>query len=299
MLFGGSFDTVANAVSNAWIDTGSLRTYRHAPNTGSRKSWAAGDATSRGVRLAMMAMKGEMGYPTALTAERWGLYDVLFQGKPFVFQRAMNSYVMENILFKLSYPAEFHSQTAIEAAVKLYPQVKDRLDDIEKITIDTHESAVRIIDKKGPLNNPADRDHCIQYIVAIGLIKGILTAEDYEEGASKDPRIDKLRDKMVVVENKQYSIDYMDPEKRSIANAITITFKDGTSLPKVEVEYPLGHRRRRKEGQPFLYSKFEKNLLTHYKPQQVEKIKALFSNPQELYAMPVSDFVDAWDRGLA
>ena len=227
-MLGGTREEIVNAVSNAWIDGQSLRTYRHAPNTGSRKSWAAGDATSRAVRLALMALKGEMGYPSALTAKTWGFYDVLFKGKPFRFKRPFGSYVMENVLFKISFPAEFHAQTAVEAAIRLHPQVKDRLDDIKKIVITTHESAIRIIDKKGPLHNPADRDHCIQYMTAIGLIKGNLTAADYEDAVAADPRIDPLRAKMACVENKPWSRDYLDPEKRSIANAVQVFFKDGT-----------------------------------------------------------------------
>ncbi|TMG93026.1 MAG: bifunctional 2-methylcitrate dehydratase/aconitate hydratase, partial [Betaproteobacteria bacterium] len=254
-LLGLSREAIINAVSHAWVDGHSLRTYRHAPNTGSRKSWAAGDATSRAVRLALIAKTGEMGYPSVLTAKTWGFYDVLFRGKPFRFPRRYGSYVMENVLFKISFPAEFHAQTAVEAAVELHPEVKGRLADIKKIEIVTHESAIRIIDKKGPLNNPADRDHCIQYMVAIGLIKGNLTAPDYEDGVARDPRIDALRAKMVCIENKRYSRDYLDPRKRSIANQLQIFFKDGTKTRKVAVEYPLGHRRRRNEGIPLLEEK--------------------------------------------
>lgn len=290
-MLGGSHSQVMEALSNAWIDTGSLRTYRHAPNTGSRKSWAAGDATSRGVFLAFLTMQGEMGYPTALSAPRWGFYDALFHGKPFAFQRPFTSYVMENVLFKVAFPAEFHAQTAIECAIQIHPQIVNRLEDITSIDIETHESAIRIIDKKGPLNNPADRDHCLQYMTAIGLLKGSLTADDYEDDASKDPRIDNLRSKMQVSENKQYSIDYLDPEKRSIANAITIHFKDGTTTQRVEVEYPYGHRRRRAEGLPLLFSKFEANLSTHYSKQKVSELTHLFLDHERLCSLPVNDFV--------
>ncbi len=292
VLLGGSFDQVVNAVSNAWIDTGSLRTYRHAQNTGSRKSWAAGDATSRGVFLAHLAMKGEMGYPTALSAKQWGLYDVLFKGKPFAFERPFGSYVMENILFKISYPAEFHAQTAVECAVKLHPLLKNQIDQIAHILIETHSSAVRIINKTGPLHNPADRDHCLQYMIAIGLLKGNLTAEDYEEEQSRDPRIDQLRSKMKVVEDPNYSKDYLDPHKRSIASAITITMKDGTQLPKIAVEYPIGHRKRRQEGKPLLYEKLKRNLSTHYPKATVDKLIALFTSPEQLMKMPVSQLID-------
>jgi len=235
-LLGGSKQDIATALSHVWADGQSLRTYRHAPNTGSRKSWAAGDATSRAVRLALITLKGEMGYPSVLTAKTWGFYDVSFKGQPFKFQRPYGSYVMENVLFKISYPAEFHSQTAVEGAIKLHPKVKDRLEDIEKIALTTHESAVRIISKTGPLYNPADRDHCLQYMVAIGLIFGELTADYYEDKFAADPRIDQLRAKMEVTENKQYSTDYHDPEKRSIANAIQIYFKDGSKTEKIAIE---------------------------------------------------------------
>src|SRR6266446_2426195 len=254
-LLGLSREAIVNAVSHAFVDGHSLRTYRHAPNTGSRKSWAAGDATSRAVRLALIAKTGEMGYPSVLTAKTWGFYDVLFKGNEFRFQRPYGSYVMENVLFKISFPAEFHSQTAVECAMQLHPQLKDRLDDIKRITIRTHEAAIRIIDKKGPLNNPADRDHCIQYMVAVPVIFGRLTATDYEDNVAADPRIDKLRDKMVCVEDKQFTRDYHDPSKRSIANGITVEFKDGSRLKDVVVEYPIGHKRRRKEGMPVLVEK--------------------------------------------
>jgi 2-methylcitrate dehydratase len=291
-LIGCSYDEIVNGLSNAWIDGQSLRTYRHAPNAGSRKSWAAGDATSRGVRLALMSAKGEMGYPSALTAKTWGFYDVLFKGKPFVFTRKYGSYVMENVLFKISFPAEFHAQTAVEAAVQLYPQVGHRIADIKKVVITTHESAIRIIDKQGPLNNPADRDHCIQYMTAVALIKGNLTAADYEDAAAADPRIDQLRAKMECVEDKQWTKDYLDPAKRSIANAIQIFFKDGTKTARAAVEYPLGHRRRRKEGIPKLEAKFKVNLARRFADKQRAAILALCQDQAKLEATPVHEFVD-------
>jgi 2-methylcitrate dehydratase len=281
-----------DTVSNAWIDTGSLRTYRHEPNTGSRKSWAAGDATSRGVFLAMLTMQGEMGYPQAMTAKKWGLYDVLFKGQPFVFQRPLTSYVMENVLFKVSFPAEFHAQTAVECALQLHPLIKDRLQDIESIVIETQESAVRIIDKKGPLNNPADRDHCIQYMVAVALLRGNLTAEDYEDAAYNNPRIQLLRDKMKVDENKSFSVDYLDPDKRSIGNAVTIHFKDGSSSPRIVVEYPIGHRRRRQEAVPLLFEKLKSNLSSHFSKEKTEALAAIFKDQQKLIQMPVNALVD-------
>ncbi|HSQ05445.1 MAG TPA: bifunctional 2-methylcitrate dehydratase/aconitate hydratase [Burkholderiales bacterium] len=291
-MLGGTHEEVVNAVSNAWIDGQSLRTYRHAPNTGSRKSWAAGDATSRGVRLALMALKGEMGYPSALTARTWGFYDVLFKGKPFVFERAYDSYVMENVLFKISFPAEFHGQTAVECAVRLYPEVKDRIDDIQKIVITTHQSALRIIDKQGPLHNPADRDHCIQYMSAVALIKGDLNATDYEDEVAKDPRIDALRSKMECVENTQWTRDYLDPAKRSIANGIQVYFRDGTRTENVAVEYPVGHRRRRAEGVPLLERKFQTNLARRFAEKQRSAILALCRDQQKLEAAAVNEFVD-------
>jgi 2-methylcitrate dehydratase len=291
-LLGGTQEEIINAVSNAWVDGQALRTYRHAPNTGSRKSWAAGDATSRGVRLALMALTGEMGYPTALTAKTWGFYDVLFKGREFKFQRPYGSYVMENVLFKISFPAEFHAQTALECALKLHPEVKDRLDEIEKVVITTHESALRIIDKPGPLTNPADRDHCIQYITAIGLIFGRLTAADYEEDIAADPRIDVLRDKMECIENKRYSLDYLNPDKRSIANAVQVHFKHGPPTEKVEIEYPMGHRRRRAEGMPRLEAKFKANLACRFPPKQQRTILQCCLDPQRLHATPVNEFVD-------
>jgi len=283
---------IINAVSHAWVDGQSLRTYRHAPNTGSRKSWAAGDATSRAVRLALIAKTGEMGYPSVLTAKTWGFYDVLFRGKPFRFTRRYGSYVMENVLFKISFPAEFHAQTAVEAALLLHPEVKGRLSEIKKIEILTHESALRIIDKKGPLNNPADRDHCIQYMVAIGLIKGNLTAADYEDDTAQDPRVDALRAKMTCVESKQYSRDYLDPKKRSIANQLQIFFKDGTKTRKVAVEYPLGHRRRRHEGIPLLEAKFRRNLDRRFPKERREAILDLCRDQKRLEATPVNEFVE-------
>ena len=291
-MLGLSREGVVNAVSHAWVDGQSLRTYRHAPNTGSRKSWAAGDATSRAVRLALIARTGEMGYPSVLTAKTWGFYDVLFRGKPFKFQRRYGSYVMENVLFKISFPAEFHAQTAVEAAVQLHPEVKDRLSEIKKIEILTHESAMRIIDKKGPLHNPADRDHCIQYMAAIGLIKGTLTAADYEDEVARDPRVDALRAKMACVENKRYSRDYLDPKKRSIANQLQVFFKDGTATRKVAVEYPVGHRRRRREGIPLLEAKFRRNLDRRFPEERREAILELCRDQDRLEATRVNAFVD-------
>ncbi|HWH47045.1 MAG TPA: bifunctional 2-methylcitrate dehydratase/aconitate hydratase [Burkholderiales bacterium] len=291
-MLGLSREEIVNAVSLAWVDGQSLRTYRHAPNTGSRKSWAAGDATSRAVRLALIARTGEMGYPSVLTAKIWGFYDVLFKSKEFKFQRPYGSYVMENVLFKISFPAEFHSQTAVEGAMTLHPQLRNRLDDIRKITIRTHEAAIRIIDKKGPLNNPADRDHCIQYMVAVPMIFGRLTAADYEDNVAADPRIDRLRDNIVCVEDKQFTRDYHDPKKRSIANGITVEFKDGSRLKEVVVEYPIGHKRRRKEGMPVLVEKFKTNLARRFPPKQQKAVLDLCLNPRELAATPVNEFVD-------
>jgi len=291
-MLGLTREEIINALSLAWVDGQSLRTYRHSPNTGSRKSWAAGDATSRAVRLALMAAKGEMGYPSVLTAPTWGFYDVLFGGKEFKFQRPYGSYVMEQVLFKIAFPAEFHAQTAAECAMALHPQVKDRLDQIKKVTIRTHQSAIRIIDKKGPLSNPADRDHCIQYMVAVPLIYGRLTAGDYEDAVAADPRIDALRDKMVCVEDKGFSRDYHDPDKRSIANAITVEFKDGKKTGEVVVEYPIGHRRRRKEGIPLLVEKFKTNLARRFPEKQRNAILALCQDAKTLEATPVNEFVD-------
>jgi 2-methylcitrate dehydratase len=297
-LLGGSKDDIINAVSNAWVDGQSLRTYRHSPNTGSRKSWAAGDATSRAVRLALMSMKGEMGYPTALTAKTWGFYDVFFKGQPFKFQRPYGSYVMENVLFKISFPAEFHAQTAVECAFQLHPEVADKIDtlkkieQIDKIVLTTHESAIRIIDKQGPLNNPADRDHCLQYMTAVGLLKGSLTAADYEDAVAADPRIDALRDKMVCIENPEYTKDYLDPEKRSIANAVQVFFKDGSHSEQIAVEYPIGHRRRRAEGIPELVRKYKTNLARRFPERQQKAILDVCMDEAKLSAMPVNEFVD-------
>lgn len=262
-LLGLTREQSLNAVSLAWVDGQSLRTYRHYPNAGSRKSWAAGDATSRAVRLALMAATGEMGYPSALTAKTWGFYDVSFKGKPFTFQRKYGSYVMENILFKISFPAEFHAQTAVEAAMTIFDLMKQKgkhVSDVESVTIRTHEACVRIIDKKGPLNNPADRDHCIQYMVAIPLLFGRLTARDYEDDIATQPEIDLLREKIVCVEDAHLTAEYHDPSKRSIANGLTVRFKDGSFFDEVFVEYPIGHARRRVEGMPLLLEKFERNL---------------------------------------
>lgn len=293
-LFGADEDGILRTLSHVFVDGQSLRTYRHAPNAGSRKSWAAGDATARAVRLALIAQTGEMGYPSALTAPVWGFYDVLFKAKPFHFQRPYGSYVMENVLFKLSYPAEFHAQTAVECAVILHPICIDRLDDIKTIELITHESAIRIISKKGALHNPADRDHCLQYMVAIGLLHGNLSAEHYEDESASDLRIDRLREKMQVSENKEFSKDYHDPSKRSIANSLRITFTDGTSTQRVTVEYPIGHQRRRKEGLPVLLAKCRKNLSTRFKPEQCQALLDSMSDLKRLQAMPVEDFMTLW-----
>jgi 2-methylcitrate dehydratase len=291
-MLGGSKQQIISALSNAWTDGGALRVYRHAPNTGPRKSWAAGDATSRGVRLALMALQGEMGYPSVLTAKTWGYYDVLFKGKPFTMGRPLASYVMENVLFKISFPAEFHAQTAVECAVQLHDQVKTRLDHVDRVVITTQESAIRIIDKSGPLHNPADRDHCIQYMTAIGLIFGELTADHYEDKVAKDPRIDALRNKMTCVEDPRYTKEYLDADKRSIANAVQIIFKDGTSTNKVAVEYPIGHRRRRAEGMPLLVQKFEANLASRFNPAQCAEIMNLCNDRNRLDSTPVDKFTD-------
>ncbi|MFN7352672.1 MAG: bifunctional 2-methylcitrate dehydratase/aconitate hydratase [Burkholderiales bacterium] len=291
-MLGLNREEIINAVSLAFVDGQALRTYRHAPNTGSRKSWAAGDATARGVRLALMAAKGEMGYPSVLSAKTWGFYDVLFKGKSFSLPQKLGSYVMENVLFKISFPAEFHAQTAVECAMQLHEQVKDRLDQITKITLRTHESAIRIIDKKGPLHNPADRDHCLQYMVAVPLIHGRLTADDYEDKVAQDGRIDALRAKMECVEDKQFSRDYLDPAKRSIANAITIEFKDGKKTREVVVEYPIGHKRRRKEGIPVLVEKFKTNLARRFPSKQQQAILDISLDQKKLETMPVHEYVD-------
>jgi 2-methylcitrate dehydratase len=292
-LLGGTDEQVVNAVSNAWIDGGALRTYRHAPNTGSRKSWAAGDATSRGVRLALIALTGEMGYPSALSARTWGFSDVLFKGKPIVLAQPFGSYVMENVLFKISYPAEFHAQTAVEAAMTLHPQVGARLDDIERVVIETQEPGVRIIDKTGPLANPADRDHTIQYMVAIPLIFGRLTAADYEDYVAADPRIDALRAKMQVRENPTFTSEYYAADKRYIGNAVQVFFRDGSSTPRVQVDYPIGHRKRRAEGTPVLVKKFEASIDAQFGPKQAERIKALFAKAKQLDALPVNELMAA------
>jgi 2-methylcitrate dehydratase len=290
VMLGASRDQVANAVSNAWIEA-TLRTYRHAPNTGSRKSWAAGDACSRAVQLALMAVRGEMGYATALTAPSWGFQDVWFSGREITLAQPFGSYVMENILFKISFPAEFHAQTAVEAAIQLHPQVSGRIDEIEKITITTQEPAVRIIDKTGPLTNPADRDHCIQYMTAVPLLKGTLDADDYEDDAAADTRIDMLRSKMVVEEDPRYTREYLEPDKRAIANAVEVTFRDGTSTDKVEVEYPIGHRRRRAEGIPLLMSKFESNLRTRFADGRANQVMQLVSEPEKFYDTAVDELL--------
>jgi len=290
-MLGGSREHILNALSQVFVDGQSLRTYRHAPNTGSRKSWAAGDACARAVWLALMTLKGEAGYPSVLSAKTWGFYDVSFKGHPFTFQQPFGSYVMEQVLFKLSYPAEFHAQTAVECAVALHDQIKDRLEDIDQIVLTTQESAVRIISKTGPLYNPADRDHCLQYMVAIGLIFGELNADHYEENVACNPRIDALREKMIVTEDKQFSQDYLDPKKRSIANAIQIIFKDGTKTEKITVDYPIGHKRRRSDGIPILESKFKQNLSTHFDAETVEKIISQCSDTKKLSNQPVNEFI--------
>jgi len=296
-MLGLTRDEIINAVSLAWVDGQSLRTYRHAPNTGSRKSWAAGDATSRAVRLALIARTGEMGYPSVLTAKTWGFYDVLFKGQPFKFQRPYGSYVMENVLFKISFPAEFHSQTAVECAMDIHERLKaagKTADDIAKITIRTHEACIRIIDKKGPLDNPADRDHCVQYMVAVPILFGRLTAADYEDDVARDPRIDALRDKIVCVEDPAFTRDYHDPEKRSIANALTVEFQDGTKLDEVVCEYPIGHKRRRKDGIPLLEAKFRTNLARQFPARQQARILEASLDQKTLEAMPVHEYVDLY-----
>jgi 2-methylcitrate dehydratase len=290
-MLGGTREQIINAVSNAFVDGGALRTYRHAPNTGSRKSWAAGDATSRAVRHALFALKGEMGYPSALSAKTWGFQDVLFKGKPLLLPQALGSYVMENVLFKISYPAEFHAQTAVEAAMTLHAQIARKIEQIERIVIETQEPGVRIIDKTGPLANPADRDHCIQYMVAVPLLFGRLEASDYEDTVADDPRIDALRAKMQVKENEAFTKDYYAADKRYIGNAVQVFFKDGTASPRVEVDYPIGHRKRRAEGMPVLVKKFEASVAAHFHPRQSEAIKAMFEDKGALAAIPVSDFV--------
>ena len=293
-MLGCDDQQILNALSLAWVDGQSLRTYRHAPNTGTRKSWAAGDATSRGVQLAMMAKKGEMGYPSALSAQTWGFYDVSFGKRVFKLQRPYASYVMENILFKISYPTEFHGQTAVECAVKLHPLVIDSLGQIEKITIHTQEPAIRIISKSGPLHNSADRDHCLQYMVAIGLLYGDLTVHHYSDEIAADSRIDALRNIMEIIEESNYTADYYDPQKRAIGNAIQIHYKDGTHCEKVAIDYPVGHRRRREEGIPLLINKFDKHLKSCFPPSSAEEILQLCLDKKRFEAMPVNEFLDRW-----
>jgi len=292
-LLGGNKQQICNAISNAWIDGGALRTYRHAPNTGWRKSWAAGDATSRAVRHALMAINDEMGYTSALTAEQWGFYDVLFKGKPLSLQRDFGSYVMENILFKVAFPVEFHAQTAVECALQLYPQAKDKLDKIERISIKTQDAAMRIINKTGPLHNPADRDHCLQYAIAIGLIYGELESHHYSDEIAADQSIDTLRQKMQAEEETRYSQDYLDPDKRSIANSVTLHFKDGSSI-SAEVEYPIGHRRRRQDALPLLAEKLEHNLATRFPDDKVKTLGKLLQDKDNLDALPVTTFMNLW-----
>ena len=291
-MLGGTRQDVVNALSNAWIDGGALRTYRHAPNTGSRKSWAAGDATSRAVRLALMTLQGEMGYPTALSAPKWGFSDVFFEGRDLRMPRRYGSYVMENVLFKVSFPAEFHAQTALEAAIQLHQEVVNYLESIERISIETQEAAIRIIDKTGHLHNPADRDHCLQYITAIGLIHGTLTAEHYEDEAAGDPRIDSLRVKMEITENKQYSIDYLDPEKRSIPNSLQVFFAGGSHTEKIQVAYPIGHRCRREEAHPLLMEKFRNCLLTRFSLEKTDLIFELCTDPDRFDNTALDKFID-------
>ncbi|MDN5865754.1 MAG: bifunctional 2-methylcitrate dehydratase/aconitate hydratase [Gammaproteobacteria bacterium] len=293
-MLGGTRDEIIAAISHAFIDGGALRTYRHAPNAGPRKSWAAGDATSRGVRLALIALTGEIGYPTALSAKTWGFYDVLFGGKPFEFQREYGSYVMENVLLKISFPAEFHAQTAVECAMALHGEVRDRLDDIERVVIETQEPGVRIIDKTGPLDNPADRDHCIQYMTAVPLIFGRLTADVYEDKVAADPRVDALRAKMEVHENERFTRDYYEPSKRYIGNAVQVFFKDGSKTERVEVEFPIGHRKRREEGIPVLVKKFEDAIAARLPADQCEALKSLCADQKTLESTPVTDFMVLW-----
>lgn len=296
-MLGLSRAEILNAVSLAWVDGQPLRTYRHAPNAGARKSWAAGDATSRAVRLAMIAATGEMGYPSALTAPTWGFYAVSFGGKPFRFQRPYGAYVMENVLFKISFPAEFHAQTAVEAAMTLHRQMQaagKSAADIDRVSIRTHEACLRIIDKQGPLDNPADRDHCIQYMVAIPLLFGRLTAADYEDNVAADPRIDALRSKIHCQEDAAFTRDYHHPEKRAIANALTVTFSDGSSLDEVTVAYPIGHARRREEGIPLLIEKFKTNLARQFPALQRQRILAVSLDRQRLEQMPVNEYLDLW-----
>ena len=291
-MFGLNKDQTIDALSQAWVDGQSLRTYRHAPNAGPRKSWAAGDATSRALQLVLLTQKGQIGYPSVLTAPTWGFYDVQFKGNSFSLPRDFDSYVMENVLFKISFPAEFHAQTAVEAAVILHEQVKEKFDEIEKILITTHESAIRIISKEGILNNPADRDHCLQYMTAIGLLKGDLVAEDYEDDVASDPRVDQLREKMFIEEDNRYSQEYLEADKRSIANSIQIFFTDGSSTEKIEVEYPIGHRRRREQGIPLLVEKYERNLSTQFSDQRCQEILSLCLDQESLETTSVPEFMN-------
>ena len=292
VILGLTKEQTIDALSQAFVDGQSLRTYRHAPNAGPRKSWAAGDATSRAMQLVWLTKKGQIGYPSAISAPTWGFKDVLFKGKDLIINQEFGTYVMENVLFKISFPAEFHAQTAVEAAVKLHEEVKNRFDDIDKIKIITHESAIRIISKEGELNNPADRDHCLQYMTAIGLLKGNLVAEDYEDSVANDPMVDNLREKMEIEEDLSFSKDYLDPSKRSIANSLQIFFKDGTCTDLEEVHYPIGHKNRRSEGIPILISKFEKNLKTQFSDDRVKDIMSLFEDNEKLFNLSVSKFVD-------
>lgn len=292
VILGLTKDQTIDALSQAFVDGQSLRTYRHAPNAGPRKSWAAGDATSRAMQLVWLTKKGQIGYPSAISAPTWGFKDVLFNGKDLIINQEFESYVMENVLFKISFPAEFHAQTAVEAAVKLHHEIKNKFDEIDKIKIITHESAIRIISKEGKLNNPADRDHCLQYMTAIGLIKGDLVAEDYEDSVAKDPLVDSLREKMEIEEDLSFSKDYLDPSKRSIANSLQIFFKDGTCTDIEEVHYPIGHKNRRAEGIPILIKKFEKNLMTQFSEDRVKGIMSLFEDNEKLFNLPVKEFVD-------
>jgi 2-methylcitrate dehydratase len=287
---GGTLEQVINATSNAWIDGGALRTYRHAPNTGSRKSWAAGDATSRAVRHALIALRGEMGYPSALSAKGWGFQDVLFKGKPLTKPQPFGSYVMENVLFKISFPAEFHAQTAVECAMRLHPRVRERLAEISRVVIETQEPGVRIIDKTGPLSNPADRDHCIQYMTAVPLIFGRLTAADYEDAVASDPRIDALRSVMEVRENTTFTSEYYESDKRFIGNAVQVFFSDGTASERIQVDFPIGHRRRRAEGMPVLVKKFESSVAAHFNAQQSEAICRLFAS-SAIDQLPVAELM--------
>lgn len=291
-MLGGSRQDIVNAISHSWIDGGALRTYRHAPNTGPRKSWAAGDACRRAVTHALNAVKGCDGYPSALTANRWGFQDVLFQGKPLEFTRAFGSYVMENVLFKISYPAEFHAQTAVECAMQLHPQVRDRIDQIDRILIETQEAGVRIIDKEGPLANYADRDHCLQYMIAVPLVFGRLTADDYGDAVASDPRIDALRAKMEVRENPQFTKDYFDADRRYIGNSLEIHFIDGSKTEKVSIDYPIGHRLRREEGIPVLLTKFAAAVSAQLPSRRTEKILELASDATRLDALPIDEFLD-------